>query len=462
MRFAIRSALCLLILFSVSAGPSLAQRSNRVALAPAPPMGWNSWDSYGLTINEQQFKSNVEYFAAHLKNFGWQYVVIDEGWYLQHPENAGKPAADAGCNLSSDGLYLPATNRFPSSSDARGFRPLAEYVHGLGLKFGIHIIRGIPRDAVRKNLPIAGSGFHAAEAADQSDLCAWNTDNFGIKANEAGQAYYNSVAKLYASWGVDFVKVDCISQPYKDEEIRMFSQALRATGKPIVLSLSPGPTPLAKREHLQQYAQMWRISDDFWDIWKRNADMAWPSSLLDAFRLTADWAPYVEPGHWPDADMLPLGHLGPVPGWGPVRDTRLTHDEQQTLLTLWSIFRSPLMLGASLPAMDDWTLRLLTNPEVIDVDQRSTQNHPVISTKDTVVWTAKPDAGPGYYVAAFNLADQPRTITYPWSSIGVTSAGLTDTLHHVRDLWKRQDIGPAPRLNVALAPHACVLYRITQ
>jgi hypothetical protein len=420
-------------------------------------MGWNSWDSYGLTINEQQFKSNVEYFAAHLKNFGWEYVVIDEGWYLQHPENAGKPEADPGYTINNDGLYFPATNRFPSSSDARGFRPIAEYAHGLGLKFGIHIIRGIPRDAVRRNLPIAGSGFRAADAADKSDVCAWNADNFGVKANEAGQAYYNSVARLYASWGVDFVKVDCISQPYKDEEIRMFSHALRVTRKPIVLSLSPGPAPLAKREHLQQYAQMWRISDDFWDLWKRNADLAWPSSLLDAFRLTADWAPYIEAGHWPDADMLPLGHLGPVPGWGAVRDTRFTHDEQQTLLTLWSIFRSPLMLGASLPAMDDWTLQLLTNPEVIDVDQHSTQNRSVISTKDIVVWSAKPDAGPGYYVAAFNLADQPRTITYPWSSIGLTSRP-----HQVRDLWKRQDIGHAPRLNVTLAPHACVLYRVTQ
>ena len=179
-------------------------------LATTPPMGWNSWDSYGLTITEPQFKQNVDWFNTHLKSSGWRYVVIDEGWYLAHPDQT-----DQGYTLDANGRYIPAVDRFPSAGNDRGFSQLAAYVHSLGLKFGIHIIRGIPRQAVERNLPIEGSGYHAADAADTSDTCRWNHDNYGVKNNAAGQAYYDSIARLYASWGVDFVKVDCISQPYK-------------------------------------------------------------------------------------------------------------------------------------------------------------------------------------------------------------------------------------------------------
>ena len=185
------------------------------------------------------------------------------GGIFANPDSSANP----GYTLSAEGRYLPAANRFPSAGAQQSFKPLADYVHSLGLKFGIHIIRGIPREAVEKNLPIAGSTFHAADAANRSDVCRWNSDNYGLKNNAAAQAYYDSIARLYASWGVDFLKVDCISSPYKADEIRMVSTALKKTGRPIVLSLSPGPTPLEDAANVRQYAQQWRISDDFWDIW---------------------------------------------------------------------------------------------------------------------------------------------------------------------------------------------------
>ena len=421
-------------------------------LAPTPPMGWNSWDSYGLTIDESEFKANVNWLHQHLQQSGWQYVVVDEGWYLAHPENADKKDADQGYTLSLDGLYQPALNRFPSSANDQGLKPLADYVHSLGLKFGIHIIRGIPKQAVEKNLPIAGSTYHASDAADQTDLCRWNPDNYGVKDNAAGQAYYDSMARLYASWGLDFLKVDCISQPYDAAEIHMVSAALRKSGRPIVLSLSPGPTPLEQAADVRQYAQMWRISDDMWDLWsKKPGEEAFPQSLKNQFRLIQAWSPYVEPGHWPDADMLPIGYLGPRPGWGSARQSRFTLGDTRTLLTLWAIGRSPLILGTNLTRMDAQIEAMVTNPEVIAVDQHSTGNRPVIVTTDTVIWTAFEGEVP--LVAVFNLSDSPATITESWKALG-----LDRSSYRVRDLWQREELGTQSSLRVSAPPHGSFLF----
>ncbi len=237
-------------------------------LAPTPPMGWNSWDSYGLTVTEAEYKANVQWLHQHLQPLGWQYVVVDEGWYLRQP---GQKGAAQGFVMDATGRYLVADNRFPSAAGGAGFKPLADWVHSLGLKFGLHIIRGIPREAVEKNLPIAGSGFHAADAANTADTCRWNSDNYGLKANAAAQAYYDSIIKLYAGWGVDFIKVDCISRPYQADEIHMMSAAIGKSGRPMVLSLSPGPTPIEQADDVRKYAQQWRISDDMWDTWSAPA-----------------------------------------------------------------------------------------------------------------------------------------------------------------------------------------------
>ena len=420
-------------------------------VAITPPMGWNSWDSYGLTITEQQFKQNVDWLHTHLQPSGWQYVVIDEGWYLASPQKA-----DQGYTVDANGRYVPAVDRFPSADKDRGFKPLADYVHSLGLKFGIHIIRGIPKEAVARNLPIAGSNYRAAEAADTSDTCRWNHDNYGVRDNAAGQAYYDSIAELYAGWGVDFVKIDCISQPYKTASIHMVSRALKKTGRPIVLSLSPGPTPLADASDVVQQAQMWRISDDFWDVWNRDtASGDFPQSVVHQFPLLAQWERYAGPGHWPDADMLPIGWLGPQPGWQQARSSRLTPDETRTVLTLWAIARSPLILGANLTRMDSVTESMLTNREVVAVDQDSTGNQARLHTKTAWVWTARATSAKGEYVALFNVSDAPIDLSYTWHDLGISSGK-----HQVHDLWLHRVLDQTQGINVTLAPHASVLYRV--
>jgi hypothetical protein len=440
-----------LLLIAVVAGQA---HTGSPMLAGTPPMGWNSWDGYGTTVKESEVRANAKWFAEHLKSYGWQYIVVDMEWYVTNPTAEGNSKTFS-YSMDGSGRYIPALNRFPSSEKDLGLKPLADYVHSLGLKFGIHILRGIPKQAVSQNLPIEGSAYHAADAADTSDTCPWNFDNYGVDASKpAGQAYYDSILRLYASWGVDVIKVDCIaSHPYKGDEIRMIAAALAKTGRPIALSLSPGAAPLEKTEEMRKYAQMWRISDDIWDIW--HSDVPYPQGLGDQFANVAKWAGRAEPGHWPDADMLPLGRLGPAPGWGKPRDTRLTHDEQRTLMTLWVMFPSPLMVGGDLTSGDAWTTSLLTNPEVLAVDQSSTDNHPEFTTEKVVVWLAKATGG-GHYLAAFNLLDSGQTIEYSWRQVG-----LSGSRYGQRNLWERKALGVADSLKVALPPHGSVLYRLS-
>lgn len=422
-------------------------------MVPTPPMGWNSWDSWGMNIDEAQFRDTVTWFHNNLQRFGWQYVIIDEGWFAQHPQN---PVGHQDYTLSDNGLYLPAVNRFPSSNGGKGFRPLADWVHSLGLRFGIHIIRGIPRDAVARNLPIAGSHFRAADAADTSDTCEWNSDNYGLKNNKAAQDYYDSVASLYAKWGVDYLKVDCISRPWKADEIHIMRHVLEQSGRPIVLSLSPGPTPLDSAEDAVRSAQLWRISDDVWDVWSKPADAPrFPQSLKNQFALLAQWQPYSGPGHWADADMLPIGYLGPTPGWGQPRQSRLTRDEVRTMMTLWSIAHSPLFIGTNLLKMDAFTESAITNPEILAVDQYSENNHPVLQKDDVIIWSASAPEHGGEYLSISNLSDAPKDVTYTWEDLGMPMGR-----YPVRDLWKREELPHSSSVTATLAPHASLVYKV--
>lgn len=422
-------------------------------LAPTPPMGWNSWDSYGLTITEPQFRANVEVLDKKLKPFGWNYVVIDEGWFMENPQDRPHPEK-LRLDVDGYGRYIPAPGRFPSSAKDESFKTLADYAHGLGLKFGIHIVRGIPRESVARNLPIEGSAFKAVDAADQSDACPWDPTNWGVRNNAAGQAWYDSLMRQYASWGVDFLKVDCIaSHPYKADEIRMIHRAIEKTGRPIVLSLSPGPTAIENAAAVGAMAQMWRISDDFWDYWASPAGKDFPQSVLGQFDKTAAWAKYARDGNWPDADMLPFGHLGPYPGYGETRESRLNHDEETTVMTLWSIARSPLILGTNLTQMDDWTTALLTNRAVIAMDQKGHGQRFAGRDGNVIAWTTA--VGSTRYLALFNVGDSAMMVKVVFASYGLPSGSFA-----VKDVWKGKDFGKMSGVAETVAPHGCLLLEL--
>ena len=361
--------------------------------APTPPMGWNSWDCFGPTVTEREVRANAKYMAAHLKKFGWNYVVVDIRWYVENDRAHGYNEDNPVLTLDEYGRLLPAVNRFPSSAGGNGFRPLAEYIHGLGLKFGIHIMRGIPRLAVDRNLPILGTNLGARNISSTGNLCSWLRDMYTVDAGRPGaQEYYNSLFTLYASWGLDFVKVDDISSPYHNDEIELVRRAIDNCGRQIVLSLSPGPTPLDRAGHVGAHANMWRIVGDFWDSWPQ---------LEEHFPVFEKWMPYVRPGHWPDGDMLPLGRIGIRAEQGDPRMTRFTGDEQVALMSLFLICRSPLMFGGNLPDNDQFTLNLISNPEALSVLQRSRNNRLLVDDGVRIAWVAD-DAGTNdKYVALF-------------------------------------------------------------
>ena len=418
-------------------------------LAPTPPMGWNSWDSFGPTVRENEVKANADAMAAKMAKVGWQYVVVDIEWFQPNARAHGYIPRGA-VTMDSYGRFIPSPNRFPSAVNGAGFKPLADYVHSEGLKFGIHIMRGIPREAVDKNLPIKGTPYHAADVADRANVAKWEgmEDTYGVDMSKPGaQAYYDSIAQLYASWGVDYVKADDMSRPYQKPEIHALSIALKKTGRPIVLSLSPGPAPLEEYEDLKANAQLWRISNDFWDRW---------IDIKNQFDLMKAWQGKVHSGGWPDADMLPLGHIGLRAERGDDRASLLTHDEQYTLLSMWSIFRSPLMFGGDIPSSDAFTLDILTNPEVLKVNQHSENGRESYRDGDTIAWTADIPGSTSKYVTVSNIGETESAVHLPWKSVGINAKKVS-----VRDLWMHKDLGNSDALALSLRPHASVLLKIT-
>ncbi|HVY85065.1 MAG TPA: glycoside hydrolase family 27 protein [Caulobacterales bacterium] len=429
--------------------------------ASAPPMGWNSWDAYGTSLTEESFKANAQVVAG-LHRYGWTYVTVDWGWFMRNP--FGSNAEERQYLIDGNGLLMPDPAHFPSAADGRGFRTLADWVHARGLKFGVHIIRGIPKSVVRDNLPIANSAFHAADAADTSDTCPWDDANYGVRDNQAGQAYYDSEMRLLASWGVDFVKVDCISDhPYKGAEIRMVSEAIRRSGRDMVLSLSPGPTNISHADEVKQAATMWRIADDFWDGWEfphAHPTDTFPMGVRGMLDLLAQWNPHAGDGRWPDADMLPIGSLTPHPGWREARASRLTPDETRSTFTMWAIARSPLILGANLTVLDAETRAIITQREVIALNQRAGESHPVTTLpagfENARVWTSTPrGARRPDTVAIVNVADTPLDATASWSSLG-----LGEGPRRAREIWTVARLPRSETLHVTIAPHAVALFHV--
>lgn len=427
---------------SAGAAPSKSKAKAGKLLAPKPPMGWNSWNSFATTITEDQALETARIMADKLLPFGYDVFTIDIQWY--EPE---AKSYDYNRNpvpsMDGYGRLIPAPNRFPSSANSAGFTEIARQVHDLGLKFGIHLMRGIPRLAVEKNLPVLGTAYRARDIADTSSTCPWNPDMYGVDMRKPGaQTYYDTVFKLYASWGVDFVKMDDMSRPYDDHapEIEAAHKAIQSTGRPIVLSLSPGETPVARAGHVAQYAEMWRISDDFWDEWRL---------LEEQFTRLENWNEHRKPGRWPDADMLPLGRLA----LGN-RDTKFTPDEQKTVMTLWSIARSPLIMGGDLRHLDAPTLALLTNKEVLAVNQDSHDNQPWFIADGTRIWTAKAQNG-DTYLALFNTTGQEKTVGFDLKHLGLAKVA-------VRDLWTGTPLPSATgRVSADIPSHGAVLYCLT-
>lgn len=426
------------------------------------PMGWNSYDYYDTTVNEAQVKANADYMAAHLKEFGWEYVVVDIQWYAKDAgsrRNEFQYIPFGDMEMDQYGRFQPAVNRFPSAAGGKGFGPLAEYVHKLGLKFGIHIMRGIPRLAAHQHLPLQNVPFTAADAADPSSICGWNPDMYGVRDNDAGRAYYNSLIQMYADWGVDFIKCDdiCDSWMYRSEgfsgwhETRMLHEAIEKSGRNIVLSLSPGPAHIDRAWKYEKYANMWRITDDFWDRW---------DLLLNMFDRCELWQNHVAEGSYPDCDMLPLGKIGKGFGQGE-RETAFTKEEQKTMMTLWCVFGSPMMVGAELTTLDSWTKWLLTRKEILKLTENAYVGRQVERDGKHAVWSCLNQETGERYLALFNLSHEECLLSCRLGEVEqFTREGAAGAQWAV-ELWSEEEIRLSQNLLCASVPaHGTKLFKL--
>ncbi len=399
------------MLFTLS--PMQAQTEDMATFrtwAQTPPMGWNSWDCYYSSVTENEVLQNAQYLVDHdLVKHGWEYVVVDIRWYCNHPSLGGgnyNQNGTQGYVLDEYGRYLPSPTRFPSAMNNgvnEGFKALADKLHSMGLKFGIHIMRGVPTSVVGSSkYKLKGSESTAWSKVynGTTSPCTWLKDNLLVQNNEYGQLYYNSIMDLYASWGVDFIKIDDLSRPFYTDEIHMIRKAIDQTGRPIVLSLSPGKTQYQYAQECLDNANMWRMMDDLWDNW---------SSVDAVFNEAHEWSKYARPGNYADCDMLPLGQIAMTiadknyTNADAGRWTRLTQNEQLTMMSLWGICHSPLFFGGEMTKNDDFTNSLLTNEEYHQMHKYGQDAHQVENDEDNghVAWTSTdPDTG-NKYLALF-------------------------------------------------------------
>jgi alpha-galactosidase len=420
--------------------------------ATTPPMGWNSWDCYGPTVEEHEVKANADYMAKNLKSFGWQYIVVDIRWFVENDHAGGYNQTDPRYVLDEYGRYQPAVNRFPSAKDGKGFKELANYIHAKGLKFGIHIMRGIPKVAVEKKLPIKGAkGITADQVYTTERQCKWLKDNYTVLADKPGaQEYYDSIFELYASWGVDFVKIDDLSAPdYHEDEINLIRKAIDKCGRKIVLSTSPGETPVKVAEHVSNNANMWRMVNDVWDRWR---------DITHLMTVAQKWYPYIAAGTWPDCDMLPLGHISLRGEVGKDRMTRLTKDEQYTMMTFFTALKSPLFFGGNMPDNDDFTLSLLTNKDVLKMHNSAVNVRQLYQKDGKLAITSKDPKNGDVYLALFNISEDktPMSIGVDMAELGIKNAVS------VKNMWTNEVVGTyTGKFEQTLNSHASGLYKIT-
>jgi alpha-galactosidase len=411
-------------------------------LALTPPMGWNSYDSFTASVKESDVKAAADAMQTLLQPHGWNTIVIDYLWY--DPEKT----------VDSNGRWLPSTSKYPSATGSTGFKTVATYVHSKGLSFGIHLMRGVPRTTVQKNSPIADSTFTANQAGNTGDTCSWDDHMYGVKDSDAGNAWYDSIYKQYAEWGVDFVKVDDMMNPYASggtnplhsSEVEQVHASIVKTGRSMVLSLSPGPTQTRDVAVLVANANMWRQVNDFWDT---NG----LSSMSNEFDAAYAWSQTsgITPGHWPDADMLPLGTIG-------TRACAFSHNQQVQVMTLWAMMPSPLIFGGMMTklANDSWTLALLTNDEVLAVNQDELGNRAkrISQQSNTEVW-ARDLADGRKAVALFNRATQDASVSVTFSQLGLTGSPA------VRDLWNKKDVtGMTSGITVNVPHESALMYAV--
>ena len=431
-------------------------QSTKEPLAQTPPMGWNSFDSYGVYLYEEAAMSNIEAFAEKLKPHGYEYFVIDAGWFGEFELQEGTiyPAEKHAVKLKFNeyGLLQPSDTYFPN-----GMQHIIDRCHELDIKFGIHLMRGIPRAAVKANTPVKGTKYFAQDIADTTSICVWNHQNYGIDMSKPGaQEFYNSLINQMAEWGVDFIKYDDIV-PFP-EEVKAVANAIAQCGRPIVLSLSPGGK--VDPDHLEAFkrSHMLRITADIWDDQK---------GIDECFEAWSKWQGKEEPGFWIDMDMIPFGQLqlmSPKPagvqghesknelldkmkagelanfellaGKGFTRWSEFTKDQMYTFITLRALSASPLMMGGDLPTLDDFSLKLITDKDILECNQNGVMGSLVYESEGIEIWNTPKKNSKGGWIGVFNRNKELKSISLKPDNLGADFISSTKLL----DVWNNKEV----------------------
>ena len=421
-----------------------------------PPAGWNSFDSFGGYLHEQAAFEQLAAFESKLAGSGYEYFVVDIGWYGEYelkpgtilPSPKTKHALDM--NLDGNGRPLPSKCYWPN-----GFAGLIAAVHDRGFKFGIHMMRGIPRKAVQSRAPVLGTGYTADQIADTSSTCKWCHYNYGVNMEHPGaQAYYNSVVGLLAEWGVDFIKYDDITG--FPDEVEAVANAIEASGRPILLSLSPGGDSRPEMAAAYRRSDMLRITKDIWDD---------QESIRRSFNAWLFWNDHAEPGFWIDLDMIPFGDLqtmspepdnGDVPeginpllcgkGWKRACELNLNH--KRSFITQRAMACSPLFAGGDLVTLGDEDVALLTHPSMLACNRNGICGKLEYMAGDVQVWRVsnRIQRGAGW-LGVFN-----RNPAGGRERIQLTHTALRlSPRTQLRDVWNDTSLGmlgDAPTLTV--------------
>jgi len=424
-----------------------------------PPLGWNSYDCYGDVTDISAVERNLPIFLQRLKPAGFNYFVIDAGWYCDYPPVPGQkyprglyPGIENQVRLDDWGRPLPAKSSFPD-----GLRTLARKLHSEDLKFGVHLFRGVPRLAVERNLRIKNTDFLIKDAVDYNGNSPWCTLNYGLDtSSEAAAAYYRSVIELLAEWEVDFIKYDEIHRHPGD--IDLVSQAVKNSPRPMVLSLSSGG--MLRFDHLGHYQKghMMRVTDDIWD----NDD-----SIQRSFERMELVQGLARPGFWPDLDMIPFGGLTmwrdelPEDGYlehlGTRRRSKFNPAQKRTFVTQRAIMLSPLMMGGDLVETTDFEFSLLTNRGMLECNQRGKDPRLEHFGYEVQVYAAshRENCHAGW-LAFFNRTSKPQSISYQREEINLPR----NISLRVENVWTdKSEIVEDDKLNISVPPNDCLFLK---
>ncbi|MEV6848971.1 alpha-galactosidase [Actinoplanes sp. NPDC051411] len=398
------------------ANPATAS-DNGLSIRPA--MGWSSWSFVRRTPTEAAIKAQADALrSSGIAAHGFVYVNLDDFW-MKCDSNG--PVVDG------NGRWVVDTAKFPD-----GMKALADYVHADGLKFGLYVTPGIAQNAVTKNTPIAGTSHHATDiAVTSTSEKNYNCKHmYGIDYSKAGaQEFVDSWAAQFASWGVDYLKIDGVGSS-DIPDVKAWASALRASGRPINYALSNN-LAIADAATWKQYANSWRTQGDVECYCGPGANGSgypitdWPH-VSARFATAASWQPYAGPGGWNDLDSLEVGNGDQI---------GLTADQRRSQFTLWSMAASPLLLGTDLTHLDSTDKAMLTNDRLIGVDQDGVAAKRIVNSGNNQVFS-KREADGSYVVALFNTATTgSSTVSVSWSQVGFTGSAA------VTDLWSGSSQG---------------------